>query len=247
MISSKVRPNTVKITEREINTPTSSNAKPYEIHELEITLSSGFLIAAKAFAPANATHESKDIVKMIGFHGWLDNANTFNGLGPLLAQSGVYMLAVDFPGSGRSQHKSFSNYHLLTMLPDMLDIIDTLQWEQCYVIGHSMGGAYSCFLPALFPERILGLITIDVPLFGRAVADPSMSAQILRTGIQSHLKNVRKQNQTGDGRRIYESKEAAARVIQKRFPHGVSMKGAMALVERGTEEVSDQNPSFSCN
>lgn len=40
---------------------------------------------------------------LIALHGWQDNAGTFDGIGSLLP-SDISMLAIDFPGHGRSSH-----------------------------------------------------------------------------------------------------------------------------------------------
>lgn len=40
---------------------------------------------------------------MLGLHGWMDNAGTFDRLAPLLSPS-IYFVAVELPGHGLSSH-----------------------------------------------------------------------------------------------------------------------------------------------
>ena len=54
-------------------------------------------IAAKAWGP-------EDGKPFLGLHGWLDNANTFDTLAPLLPEN-IRFIAIDFPGHGKSSHR----------------------------------------------------------------------------------------------------------------------------------------------
>lgn len=54
-------------------------------------------IAAKEWGP-------DDGKLFLGLHGWLDNANTFDRLVPLLPAD-IKFIAIDLPGHGRSSHR----------------------------------------------------------------------------------------------------------------------------------------------
>lgn len=96
----------------------------------------------------------------IALHGWLDNANTFNRLAPLLPE--LNLVALDFAGHGRSDHlPPGSHYHALFDIQDVLAVAAVLGWERFNLIGHSMGAGISSELAGLFPERVLRAVMID--------------------------------------------------------------------------------------
>jgi pimeloyl-ACP methyl ester carboxylesterase len=96
----------------------------------------------------------------IALHGWLDNANTFNRLAPLLPE--LNLVALDFAGHGRSAHLSPGcHYHALFDIQDVLAVAERLGWERFNLIGHSMGAGISSELAGLFPERVIRAVMID--------------------------------------------------------------------------------------
>jgi len=93
-------------------------------------------------------------------HGWLDNANTFDRLAPLLPE--LNLVAVDFAGHGLSDHRPPGvHYHSFTDIQDVMALAGQLGWEKFSLIGHSMGASISSELAATFPERIERSILID--------------------------------------------------------------------------------------
>ena len=96
----------------------------------------------------------------IGLHGWLDNANTFDRLAPLLPE--LNFIAMDFAGHGRSDHRPTGvHYHPLYDMQDVLAVANELNWHQFHVIGHSMGASIASELAAMFPDRIRSAVHID--------------------------------------------------------------------------------------
>jgi pimeloyl-ACP methyl ester carboxylesterase len=93
-------------------------------------------------------------------HGWLDNANTFNRLAPLLPE--LNLVALDFAGHGLSSHRPPGvHYHPLLDIQDVLAVADQLGWERFNLIGHSMGAGIASELAGLFPERVAKAVMID--------------------------------------------------------------------------------------
>ncbi|XP_039917554.1 serine hydrolase-like protein 2 isoform X3 [Hirundo rustica] len=91
-------------------------------------------VAAKAWG-----HLEGDPVLCL--HGWLDNANTFDKLIPLLPR-GYYYVAMDFSGHGLSSHRPAGcPYHFLDYVTDVRRVAAALQWKRFTLMGHSMGGA----------------------------------------------------------------------------------------------------------
>ncbi|XP_064309216.1 serine hydrolase-like protein 2 isoform X3 [Phalacrocorax carbo] len=91
-------------------------------------------VAAKAWGPL----EGRPVLCL---HGWLDNANTFDKLIPLLPRD-CYYVAMDFSGHGLSSHRpAGSPYHFLDYVSDVRRVVAALQWRRFTLMGHSMGGA----------------------------------------------------------------------------------------------------------
>ena len=99
---------------------------------------------------------------MIAFHGWLDNANSFDAIGPQLARQ-YRVIAVDFLGHGKSSWlPECAEYHFMDLVVDAAKLLR--QWSPsrpAIVLGHSLGGAVATCLAALCPECISACITID--------------------------------------------------------------------------------------
>ncbi|KAM6213852.1 LOW QUALITY PROTEIN: serine hydrolase-like protein 2 [Sarcoramphus papa] len=91
-------------------------------------------VAAKAWGPLEGH-------PVLCLHGWLDNANTFDKLIPLLPRD-YYYVAMDFSGHGLSSHRpAGSPYHFLDYVSDVRRVAAALQWRRFTLMGHSMGGS----------------------------------------------------------------------------------------------------------
>ncbi|XP_019469961.1 serine hydrolase-like protein 2 isoform X2 [Meleagris gallopavo] len=91
-------------------------------------------VAAKAWGPPEGH-------PVLCLHGWLDNANTFDRLIPLLPRDCQYV-AMDFSGHGLSSHRpAGSPYHFLDYVSDVRRVAAALRWRRFTLMGHSMGGS----------------------------------------------------------------------------------------------------------
>lgn len=160
-------------------------------------------------------------------HGWLDNANTFNRLAPLLPE--LNLLAVDFAGHGRSQHRPAGvHYHSLTDIQDVLAIAETLQWSKFNLLGHSMGAAISSELAAMFPDRIDRAVMIDgfIATGGVSLAERlEQNQNAVLNMLAAHSKQPR----------VYADTETMARRVTEATDQ--TLDAARVLVERGHMQV----------
>jgi pimeloyl-ACP methyl ester carboxylesterase len=133
-----------------------SNAatKPQSARPAEMSFDvHGLRLTAKAWGDPNG-------MPTLALHGWLDNANTFDALAPLMPE--LNLVAPDFAGHGFSSHRAQGvHYTSLADVQDALAIANALGWQRFNVIGHSMGAAIATELAGMFPERVLRAVMID--------------------------------------------------------------------------------------
>jgi pimeloyl-ACP methyl ester carboxylesterase len=97
---------------------------------------------------------------VLGLHGWLDNASTFDRLAPLLPR--LDLVSLDLPGHGRSDHRpAGTRYHYTDYVDDVLAAADKLGWDRFTLLGHSMGAGIGCFVAGAYPDRVKQLILIE--------------------------------------------------------------------------------------
>ena len=96
----------------------------------------------------------------LALHGWLDNAASFERLGPLLP--GLQLAALDLPGHGRSEHRPPSAvHHFVDWVGEVAEAADALGWTAFSLIGHSMGAGIASLVPAVFPDRIRRVVLLE--------------------------------------------------------------------------------------
>ena len=165
--------------------------------------------------------------KVLCLHGWLDNAASFVPLSSHLKD--FDLLALDFAGHGFSSHRpETSHYYFPDYLFDVDAALDVLGWDECHIIGHSMGGGVASCLAAALPERVKRLVMLDV--VGVLTLPADQAARQLRLSMMSVRKNR-------SFLRPYESVEEAMRARQKNSP--LSDEAARLLCERSLEHTGD--------
>lgn len=124
-----------------------------EFAEIKIPVPWGH-ISGKWYGP-------QDVRPILGLHGWLDNAGTFDTLVPLLPPH-VAFLSIDLPGHGLSSRlPEGCHYHSVDNLLVIRMIMNQYKWEKVSLIGHSMSGIGAFVFAAVFPEKTEMIISID--------------------------------------------------------------------------------------
>ena len=134
------------------------------------------LITADLNAPEAA-------VPRLALHGWLDNAASMVGLlNSLNAVQPAPSLALDFPGHGLSRHTA-PHHHapFVDYLDAVLAVLETQNWAQVDLIGHSMGGGVATLFAAAFPEKVRRLLLLDS--IGPLSAAPNTFTSDMRRGL----------------------------------------------------------------
>jgi pimeloyl-ACP methyl ester carboxylesterase len=110
-------------------------------------------LAARTWGP-------EDGEPTLALHGWLDNAASFERLGPLLPE--LKLVALDLPGHGRSEHRPPSAvHHFVDWVGEVAEAADALGWTGFSLIGHSMGAGIASLVPAVFPDRIRRVVLLE--------------------------------------------------------------------------------------
>tara|TARA_B110000503_G_scaffold20252_1_gene30342 strand:- start:7927 stop:8814 length:888 start_codon:yes stop_codon:yes gene_type:complete len=161
---------------------------------------------------------------LLALHGWMDNAASFTFLAPLL--TGYHVVALDLTGHGQSAHRSAdASYQIWDDLPEILGVLEALDWEIFDLVGHSRGAIISTLLASAFPERVQNLVLLDAVMPG-AVAESDFPLQ-MRTALQDKARLLTRTN------RVFSSVDVA---IASRTERGLSLDAASALVERNLRE-----------
>lgn len=187
----------------------------------------GFEIAAKAWGP-------KDGKPVLSAHGWLDNAATFDRLAPML--DGLRIVAFDFPGHGRSDHRPpGGTYHFIDWVPIFFDVADALGWQSFSLMCHSMGAAAASLAAGTYPERIERMVLIDG--LGPWASPASEAPGQLRKALDERKVLSEKSS------RVFNSPEDAVNTVAE--VHGLSPENAKLLVDRGLEQLDDGQWRFT--
>jgi pimeloyl-ACP methyl ester carboxylesterase len=167
---------------------------------------------------------------MLALHGWLDNAASFDVLAPFL--TGHYVVAVDFAGHGRSQHRGVDNWSpYVDYLGDIGEIVTWFGWQRFDLLGHSLGATLASFHAAIAPKRVQRLILIEG--LGPIAAPPSSALDQLRFALAA-----RAAFDTGR-RRVFPTIEDA--VEARRKVGELSRESVRLIVERGLQRVDDSD------
>ncbi|XP_069823437.1 serine hydrolase-like protein 2 [Dendropsophus ebraccatus] len=178
-------------------------------------------LAAKAWGPS----EGRPILCL---HGWLDNANTFDRLIPLLPQE-YYYVALDFSGHGQSSHLPIGmRYQHLDYLTDVHRVVTSLGWRRFSILAHSMGGVVGGMFASVFPETIQNLILLDS--YGFFPVHSDIIVNHMKKSI-THYSRLEGANAA----KVYTPEGAVQRLLDGN--PSLTSDTAKVLLERGTKPV----------
>lgn len=147
------------------------------VEEIQIPVSWGIL-SGKWWGP-------KNIRPILCFHGWEDNAGSFDLLIPQLPRHISY-LAFDFPGHGFStKYPNGRNYNSIDFISLIRMIQQFYNWNKISLMGHSMGSNTSVLYSGFFSDDVDLIIAIDGVITG--VYDPKGFIETTRKEIDYFL------------------------------------------------------------
>ena len=96
---------------------------------------------------------------LIIVHGLYGSSDNWIRIGRSLGRH-FEVVIPDQRNHGRSPHSEQHNYELLRA--DLLEFMDRQSIERAVLLGHSMGGKTVMFFAASYPDRINGLVVVDI-------------------------------------------------------------------------------------
>jgi pimeloyl-ACP methyl ester carboxylesterase len=104
---------------------------------------------------------SREGVPLLMLHGFSNEAHIWSDLGPELAPY-YRTFALDHRGHGDSDWHPDALYEHEHMLADVEQVLETLDIERLVLVGHSLGGRISTLFAGKHPERVAGLVLVDI-------------------------------------------------------------------------------------
>ncbi|BAZ90939.1 alpha/beta hydrolase fold protein [Raphidiopsis curvata NIES-932] len=91
-------------------------------------------------------------------HGFMGNIYEFDNVIKLLNNNFSY-LTVDLPGHGKTEVLGGNDYYRMENTAQaIINLLDELKIEKCFLVGYSMGGRIALYLTINFPERFIKVV-----------------------------------------------------------------------------------------
>lgn len=182
--------------------------------------------AAEPTTEPTMPEHTSDVPRILCLHGWLDNAASFLPLMEHLPEADI--VAIDFPGSGRSEWLE-GGYSLADIAYRVRGVADALGWSNYHLAGHSLGGGIASILAVAEPQAVSSLIMLD------SVGALSEEADGLPGRLQRAFSERRDIGRYAS--RIFADKEAA--VAARLKAARMAPESARLIVERQTTATGE--------
>lgn len=189
--------------------------------EQHFDLGNGRHLAAKVWGRASDR-------RLLCFHGWLDNAASFDQIAPNLLHLGQ-VIAVDMAGHGFSDHlPNGSHYYVWDGVEDILRLLDVLDIDRADILAHSLGGIIALLFAGTFPQKLNKLAVIEA--IGPFTMEDGNAPKQLQKALMARI-------QSNSQPRCYHDVDDIVKA--KQIANGLSESAARAIVERNLERVKE--------
>lgn len=122
----------------------------------------------------------------------------------------------------------------------LIRVLDHLQWESCYYIGHSLGGQLGLYLCSLWPQRVRKLVLLDTvgPLYTRTDSYLSYNRLLLDNILRTEKQFSNKKKP------VYTYQEAVDRIMTGRYSE-LTEEAAKIVIRRSLMKSSDEGFRFT--
>ncbi len=106
-------------------------------------------------------------------HGFPELAFSWRHQIPALAAAGYRVIAPDQRGYGATPGPAeIEAYDIFNLTGDLTGLLDAFDIEKAVICGHDWGAAVAWNMPLLHPDRVAGVIGLNVPFRPRTPEDP---------------------------------------------------------------------------
>jgi pimeloyl-ACP methyl ester carboxylesterase len=123
---------------------------------------SHIMIPAGAIDAAVELHGPQDGTPVILLHGFPDDVRTYDGVAPPLADAGFRVVVPYLRGYGPTRYREPAtprSGQQAALAADLLALMDALGIGRALLAGYDWGGRAACIVSALWPERVIGLVS----------------------------------------------------------------------------------------
>ena len=201
-------------------------------------------------SPNKSSKSINKSLPFLCFHGWLDNANSFNKLIPKIQKRhpDLEFISFDWPGHGLSSKRPDGTYNNITVyISDIYRILQHLNLNDTGFnsIGHSMGGNALVQFNCIFPNLNKNMIRLESD--GFVTYKPDQLRDHMVRSIQQQVKFdnlLLNSSSKTDNKYTYE--QAKARLSKGSSWHGQYIPASVVndsvdiLLERGLKKLSNE-------
>lgn len=126
--------------------------------------------------------DSGDVVLLL--HGFPYDIHSYVEVAPLLAAEGFRVIVPYLRGHGPTSfldHAAPRSGQQAALGADVIGLLDALGIEQAFLAGYDWGGRAACITAALWPERCLGLVSVN----GYLIQDISSAKVPIRAELEA--------------------------------------------------------------
>jgi len=98
---------------------------------------------------------------VVFLHGFGGSTFSWRNSTPFFASKGYRVLSLDMKGFGLSTKDFESDYSHRSQAKIIAAVLDRLHIGHIYLVGHSMGTSVMLHFAHLYPEKVLGLVSVD--------------------------------------------------------------------------------------
>jgi len=106
-------------------------------------------------------------------HGFPELAFSWRHQIPALAAAGYHVIAPDMRGYGGSDKPAHvTDYTIQKLTGDLTGLMDSMGIEKALIVGHDWGALVTWQMALLAPDRMAGLVALNIPFFKRPPINP---------------------------------------------------------------------------